>query len=223
MKGVLQEHTAQIEANTVELLSDQNARLDPLIRRPPKKCRQAQSRNQKVLTRKTKTPQGEGVAINVCRYALACPTTCVCSCHTKAKAPASALINRVLGQLFVGAAGIPFLSTECDYQACKSSQAPRVSVEYWFPLGVFWSQIVRLQVGYHASMGPQFSLRSLRRVPDSAQCVHYAMQGNIEGLKDLFRRGLASPWDVSSTRGYTLSRVGRRIVRQARSLLSADI
>ena len=72
-------------------------------------------------------------------------------------------------------------------------------------------------------MGPQFSLRSLRRVPDSAQCVHYATQGNIEGLRDLFGRGLASPWDVSSTRGYTLSRVGRTIVREARSLPLADI
>ena len=61
-------------------------------------------------------------------------------------------------------------------------------------------------------MGPQVSLKSLRRVPDSAQCVHYAMNGNTEGLKDLFNRGLASPWDVSSTRGYTLSRVSHRIV-----------
>ena len=33
------------------------------------------------------------------------------------------------------------------------------------------------------------------------------MNGNIEGLKNLFRRGQALPWDVSSTRGYTQSRV----------------
>ncbi|XMA09114.1 hypothetical protein WAI453_001905 [Rhynchosporium graminicola] len=123
-----------------------------------------------------------------------------------AKAPAPAFLSRILGQLFVGAAGVPVLGRKCDSQTCKSSQLPRVMVEYWFPLGVFWSQIVQLHIGYHASMGPQFSLKSLRRVPDSSQSVHYAMNGNIEGLKDLFNRGLASPWDVSSTRGYTLSR-----------------
>lgn len=217
MEGVLQKHTAQIETTTTELLTDQNARLDPLIRRPPKVRRQARSQNSKSQRQNT-TPKTEGVAINVRQYASACPTTCVCSCHTQAKAPAPAFINRVLGQLFVGTAGIPILSAKCDYQACKSSRAPQVSVEYWFPLGVFWSQIVRLQVGYHASMGPQFSLRSLRRVPDSAQCIHYAMHGNIEGLKDLFSRGLASPWDVSSTRGYTLSRVSHRIVPGAQAL-----
>ena len=38
------------------------------------------------------------------------------------------------------------------------------------------------------------------------------MHGNIEGLKDLFRRGLASPWDVSSIRAYIVSRVSYEIV-----------
>ncbi|KAF7868673.1 hypothetical protein EAF04_005203 [Stromatinia cepivora] len=54
-------------------------------------------------------------------------------------------------------------------------------------------------------MGPKFNLKSPRRVPDSSQSVHCAMDGNIEKLKNLFRRDLASPWDVSSTCGYTLS------------------
>ena len=47
----------------------------------------------------------------------------------------------------------------------------------------------------------------LRRVPDSAACVNFALTGNIDGLKDLFKRGLASPKDVSSTRGYSILRV----------------
>ncbi|KAL8647736.1 MAG: hypothetical protein Q9226_006311 [Calogaya cf. arnoldii] len=46
----------------------------------------------------------------------------------------------------------------------------------------------------------------LRRVPDSAPCVKFALDGNIDGLKDLFKRGLASPKDVSSTRGYSILR-----------------
>ncbi|KAL9619064.1 MAG: hypothetical protein Q9160_006319 [Pyrenula sp. 1 TL-2023] len=205
MDPILQKHTKQIEAVTSELLEDQNARLDPLIRRPAPRRRPALPKS-KSQQRKNTAAKAEGLAISVSQYASACPPTCACSCHSQVKAPAPAFINRVLGHLFVGAAGIPLLSQKCDHQACKSARAPRVSVEYWFPLGVFWSQIIRLQVGYHASMGPQFSLRSLRRVPDSAQCVHYAMNGNIEGLKELFKRGLASPWDVSSTRGYTLAR-----------------
>lgn len=227
MEGVLQKHTAQIESTTTALLDDQNARLDPLIRRPPRLRRQQiqspTSPTSKASPRKKTNPQANGLAINVNQYASVCPSTCVCACHTRCKAPASAFVNRVLGHLFVGAAGIPFLSTKCDFHACASSRAPRVTVEYWFPMGVFWSQILRLQVAYQANLGPQFSLlRSLRRVPDSSPCVYYAMHGNIAGLKDLFRRGQASPWDVSSTRGYTLSRASHEIFRPAQSSNHAD-
>lgn len=210
MERALQDHTAQIQAATIKLLAYQDTRLDAVIRRPPKLRRHAQSQSSKSRQRKINAHKIEGLTINVSQYASACSKACVCSCHMQMKAPMPAILNRVLGHLFVGTAGLPIIGTKCDYHACKSTIAPRLSVEYWFPLGFFWSQIVRLQVGYNVSMGPQFSLRSLRRVPDSALCVHYAMEGNIEGLKGLFSRGLASPWDVSSTCGYTLSRVSNR-------------
>ncbi|KAL8834483.1 MAG: hypothetical protein Q9170_003718 [Blastenia crenularia] len=66
--------------------------------------------------------------------------------------------------------------------------------------------IVRMSLTYEQNLGPHFEISTLRRVPDSAQCVTFALNGNIEGLKDLFRRGLASPRDVSSTRGYSVVR-----------------
>ncbi|KAI9766861.1 MAG: hypothetical protein M1839_004748 [Geoglossum umbratile] len=51
-----------------------------------------------------------------------------------------------------------------------------------------------------------FQLDTLRRVSDTAQCVNFALNGNIEGLKYLFSHGLAPPRDVSTTRGYSLLR-----------------
>ncbi|KAL8758289.1 MAG: hypothetical protein Q9199_001591 [Rusavskia elegans] len=103
------------------------------------------------------------------------------------------LVDRILGRLFVGYAGLPLLNDKCDVEECDKSQIPYVNMEYWFPLGLFWSQIVRLQLGYQSHLGPQLSLTMLRRVPDSAPCVNFALDGNIDGLKDLFKRGLASP------------------------------
>ncbi|KAF7939982.1 uncharacterized protein EAE98_000109 [Botrytis deweyae] len=64
----------------------------------------------------------------------------------------------------------------------------------------------QLFLGYQSNAGPQMSLTTLRRVPDSAQCVSFALEGNIEGLKILFMSGMASPRDVSTTRGYSLLR-----------------
>jgi hypothetical protein len=68
-------------------------------------------------------------------------------------------------------------------------------------------QIVRLQRAYQPNTSPQMSLSTPRRVPDSAQYVSYALEDNIEGLKSLFKHGLASPRDVSSTRGYSILQV----------------
>ncbi len=55
--------------------------------------------------------------------------------------------------------------------------------------------------------GPQLQLATQRRVADSAQSIAFALTGNIDGLKDLFSRGLASPRDVSDSRGFSLMRV----------------
>ncbi|KZL86269.1 ankyrin repeat containing protein [Colletotrichum incanum] len=53
---------------------------------------------------------------------------------------------------------------------------------------------------------PQRQLTMQRKVPDTAFSIRYAMDGNIDGLKDLFAHGLASPWDISDSRGYSLIR-----------------
>ena len=148
--------------------------------------------------------RSEGVRVRLNRYTTTCPVACNCICHATAKASTPTMIDRVLGQLFVDYAGLPFLNARCDLEGCTKSQSPCISLEYWFPLGYFWSQIFRLQVAYQTSFGPHVSLRTLRRVPDTALSIKYALTGNIEGLKALFTRGLASPVDVCNTRGYSL-------------------
>ena len=136
----------------------------------------------------------------------ACRPGCPCNCHLQTRSSTPGLLDRVFGQMFVGYAGLPFVSAKCDKESCQTSQAAHVSVEYWFPLGFAWSKIFRFQLTYQARIGPQFELSTLRRVPDSAQCVNFALNGNIDGLKDLFKRNLASPRDVSTTRGYSVLR-----------------
>lgn len=137
-----------------------------------------------------------------------CWATCNCSCHSIRNTKSPSFMDRMLGQIFVGYSGLPLLSSKCDSETCIRGQIPTVDAEYWFPLGFCWSQIVRLHLTYQANTGPSFQLSTLRRVSDGSQCVHFALNGNIDGLKNLFSQGVASPRDVSSTRGYSLLRVG---------------
>ena len=211
----LHQRVDQRVGRIVELLENQSNRLQdgqatqlgPFYRAPLRNRRQpVPALKQKKSSRDP--PQSEGVSVKVLQYASACQTRCPCSCHAFKKSASPAFLSRVLGQMFIGYTGLPLFSPKCSSQQCQKGQVPRVSLEYWFPLGFFWSQILSVQAGYSHNLGPQFQLKTLRRVPDAAPCVNFALEGNIEALKDLFVRGLASPQDVSSTRGYSLLRVG---------------
>lgn len=116
------------------------------------------------------------------------------------------MLNRVLGQLFIGYTGLPYLSPKCNDERCVKSGVRKISIEYWFPLGFLSSTIVRMQAGYQPNIGSLFQLQTLNSVPDNAQCVNFTLNGNIEGLKYLLSNGLASPRDISLGRGYTLLR-----------------
>ena len=147
----------------------------------------------------------QDVAIRV-RSVGQCRPACVCRCHVQSRSSTPGFLDRVLGQLFLGYSGLPLTNASCDSAFCDKNQDAQVSVEYWFPLGFMWSTIFRFHASYRSHLGPQFQLSTLRRVPDSAQCVHFALNGNIDGLRELFQKGLASPRDVSNTRGYSLLR-----------------
>lgn len=151
------------------------------------------------------SPQEVDFGVRVTPYNNLCRGICHCSCHARKSSSSPALLGNLLGRLFVGYAGLPVLNQKCDANDCKGAQSSKVTMEYWFPAS-FWSSIVRVDISYYHNLGPSLQLRTLRRVPDTAQCINYALDGNIDGLKFLFRQGLASPRDISPTRGYSLLR-----------------
>ncbi|KFY88093.1 hypothetical protein V500_06555 [Pseudogymnoascus sp. VKM F-4518 (FW-2643)] len=199
VEGMLRAQSAQIQAS-------QFAQMGPFYDRTRPQSQRRYSRPVSKNRTPKMPPRSEAVGVRLTQYASVCRPGCPCACHSQTRSTTPGFMDRMLGQLFVGYAGMPFFSATCDTDTCDKSQAPHVSFEYWFPLGFCWSQIVRLQLAYQPNTGPQIALSTLRRVPDSAQCVSYALEGNIEGLQSLFKHGLASPRDVSSTRGYTLLR-----------------
>jgi hypothetical protein len=196
-----------LRAQSAQIHASQLAQIGPFYNMGPPSSRRRLSRT----TSKNSVPQmparSEAVGVRLTQYATACRPGCLCACHSQTRSTTPGFMDRMLGQLFVGYAGMPLLTAPCDTDTCDKSQVPHVSFEYWFPLGFCWSQIIRLQLAYQPNVGPLISLSTLRRVSDSAQCVSYALEGNIEGLKSLFKHGLASPRDVSSTRGYSILRV----------------
>lgn len=148
-----------------------------------------------------------GVRILALSYdRVTCQAWCRCICHIERSLASPGTVEHILGRLFVGYAGLPLVSKPCNNISCRRRQTMSVSMEYWFPPW-FLHHIVRLDVALPSAAGLHLHLRTLRRVPDSAECVRFAMTGNIDGMKALFVQGLASPQDVSATRGYSITRV----------------
>ncbi|KAI0396230.1 ankyrin repeat-containing domain protein [Xylariaceae sp. FL0594] len=125
------------------------------------------------------------LSVRVIPRTMTCRPSCTCTCHRSRRTASPSVMNRIFGQLFVGYAGLPVFSPKCDDEICQRS---------------------RMQFSYGQGLGPAMHLETLRRVPDSAQSVTFAFEGNLEGLKHLFKHGLASPRDISTSRGYSLLR-----------------
>ena len=196
VEDLLKLQTAQMQASQFNQLGNTYGRRPSYSKPLPPSRKQTQHLE-------SKTP--EAVSVTVSQSGI-CRLGCLCRCHVQERASTPGLVDRVFGQIFVGYVGLPLVNAKCDTDSCGKNQNARVSVEYWFPLSFVWSKIIRFQLTYQPHLGPQFELSTLRRVPDSAQCVNFALNGNIDGLKDLFSKGLASPQDVSTTRGYSILR-----------------
>lgn len=222
MGQVFQERLMQV----VDLVRIQSQQLDTNVRTqlpsmylehdPPalplrvemKKAKTEKLRNIKSSKLSKERPsKANGVNVRLSQYASACQLGCSCACHCTTKSSTPNFVNSLIGKMFVAYVGVPLLSPKCNLVDCERTQSPAIVVEYWFPFRFCWSKIIQLQLAYISNMGPKVQVKTLRQVPDSAQCVQYAMAGNIDGLKDLFIRGLASPMDISTTRGYTMVRV----------------
>lgn len=136
-----------------------------------------------------------------------CRHWCPCRCHRKQKLSfkAPGVVEAMMGKLFFGYSGLPFLKQQCDFRGCQDQRRAVATIEYRFPSWLL-STNAKLHFKYVPNAGPEYQLSAIRRVADDSQSITLAMQGDIEGLKHLFAKGLAGPRDVSSSRGYTLVR-----------------
>jgi hypothetical protein len=136
-----------------------------------------------------------------------CYSWCHCKCHKQLRTSFQTprMMNIAFGTLILTQLGPSLMGDSCDFKACRDQRRSVAKLEYRFPS---WLASVNAKISYTnlPMAGPELQLSTLRRVPDDARSVVYAMKGNIEGLKQLFSEGLASPRDVSASRAFTLMR-----------------
>lgn len=131
-----------------------------------------------------------------------CEGWCSCVCHRVQYLQTPERFQLAIGNLFVGLSGFPVWRRLCNERRCRQQTIPCVRVTYHFPAW-FLARAIQLILSFTYMNGPQLSLRMPRTVEGSSDIFSFAVQGNLEGVKSLFRCGMASPFDVAATNGRT--------------------
>ncbi|KAL8731479.1 MAG: hypothetical protein Q9181_004289 [Wetmoreana brouardii] len=129
-------------------------------------------------------------------------STCSCRCHRVNKIRTPAAAQGVVGSLTLKLNGFPTLTPACDEIACRRSMHSSFKLTYRFPS---WFSNCALNSMVYSSRagGPQMALTCSRIISRDSDLFYLAMQGDIAGIKNLFMKGLASPFDATNNYGYT--------------------
>lgn len=143
-----------------------------------------------------------GVGFNAIRYQrMSCAANCECTCHHQRLLKPTMILNQILGRLFIGYTGAPFLDRRCDNSLCRRRSVPAVHVIYYFPQWLFMRAVF---LSISTSLTPSISLTLPRIIPAGSTIFRYIRLGNTDGVKDLFCQGQASPVDICGASGLTL-------------------
>jgi hypothetical protein len=125
---------------------------------------------------------------------------CDCICHKRTFTRSSAQLNKVLGSLFVGYVALPFFAPPCNRQHCHRRERPSIQINYYFPPW-FLTRVMIFIATYSDRGGPEMVIKIPRLCSPKADIFVFAATGNVDGIKTLFQRGLASPMDLECKNG----------------------
>ncbi|KAI9812177.1 MAG: hypothetical protein M1827_004843 [Pycnora praestabilis] len=133
---------------------------------------------------------------NVCRLA------CGCICHKEHRLRTPQNLSGLIGSLFLGYSGLTAGKVKCSEKSCRRRPDSSLKFTYYFPWW-FLARKVTMAVTLNSMKGPGLLLRVPRVIEDFVEVFYFSRNNNVEGLKKLFNRHLASPHDTHGTYGQT--------------------
>lgn len=100
-----------------------------------------------------------------------------------------------VGSLCMGYLNIACTDSTCHDPSCRPKSKSSLCLKYHFPHW-FLSYAISIFVRLSQTAGPEIMLRMPKVRPPNADVFYFACTGNIDGMRYLFKSGLASPDDV---------------------------
>ena len=128
-----------------------------------------------------------------------CKPSCHCTCHITKTIRSSRLLRHIMGVLFINYSGNPFWAgNHCTTIDCTGSLMFQGSIQYFFPRRQ-WARALYLNLLMNSYSDIRASLAVRRIVASGAEIFRLNQAGDIDGMKRLFKLGLASPVDTCET------------------------
>ena len=129
---------------------------------------------------------------------------CLCNCHRHGRSTKRTpkILNRFFGILFIGYLGIPYINEPCDDADCAQRSKSDIRLVYHFPAWLLARAFILLFKSSPAR-GPELNIHMPRIISNSSRIFSYAVQGDIDGIRNILNQGLGSPMDVDIMSGQT--------------------
>ena len=124
-----------------------------------------------------------------------CSPSCRCACHKRQTFTMPVLFHNVIGNLFVGYSGSPVGIRRCTEDNCLSQSSLRIDVFYLFPSWLFM-RALSMTLMRSCLNEVSIALKLQRVIPVGSEIFRLTNLDDVDNLKQLFNRGLASPDDI---------------------------
>ena len=131
-----------------------------------------------------------------------CVADCACSCHQRSALRSPSYLHSLLGFLSVGYVGLPWLSPSCDNIKCQQMSDPIIGVRYFFP-SWFIALALEFLIRISRPNGLTQNIRVSRVIWCGSKVFVLSINGDADGIKDLFIRREGSPFDIGNRFGDT--------------------
>ena len=151
-----------------------------------------------------RTPTFQSLRITatvVCKYGVE-SCQCNCHCHRRPTKRTPKALDRFIGILFVGYFGLPYVNEPCDDTDCAQRSGFNIRLAYIFPTWLLTRALVFL-LNYSPVRGPELNIRVPRIVSNNSRILTCAINGDVDGMREMPNHGLGSPMDIDITSGCT--------------------
>ena len=88
-----------------------------------------------------------------------CGLFCLCSCHKESRIQSPDILQHIVGRLFIGYSGVPFLTRACNRKDCQRRVATKARIGFAFPS---WLAHQAITASYSPRQDPERLLRVLK-------------------------------------------------------------